>query len=54
MNMNKTRGFGSLPALIISTILFSGCSSMGGEVRKDASLTEGSGFIKGDILRLVQ
>lgn len=40
MNMNKMSAFGSLPALIIGTLLFSGCSNMGGEVRKDASLTD--------------
>ncbi len=40
MKMNKTKAFSYFSTLIISSILFSGCSSMGGEVKKDVSLTD--------------
>lgn len=40
MKMNKIKAFSYFSTLIISTVLFSGCSSMGGEVKKDVSLTD--------------
>ena len=40
MEINKSKAFGSFSVLIISTLFFSGCSSMSGEVKKDVSLTD--------------
>lgn len=40
MKINKINGFGVLPAVILSSMLLAGCSSMGGTVKKDVSLTD--------------
>ncbi len=40
MEINKSKAFGYFSVLIISTLFFSGCSSMSGEVKKDVSLTD--------------
>ncbi len=38
--MSRPKAFDSLLALIITTLIFSGCTSMGGQVTKDNSLTD--------------
>ena len=38
--MSRPKAFDSLLALIITTLIFSGCTSMGGTVKKDESLTD--------------
>ncbi len=38
--MSRPKVFDSLLALIITTLIFSGCTSMGGAVKKDESLTD--------------
>ncbi len=38
--MNTTKVFGYLSAFIVTSLLLTGCTSMGGEVKKDVSLTD--------------
>jgi len=38
--MSKTKVFGYLSAFIVTSVLFSGCTTMGGLVKKDESLTD--------------
>ena len=38
--MNNTKAFGSFSTFIVSALLVSGCTSMGGDVKKDVSLTD--------------
>lgn len=38
--MSTTKVFGYLSAFIVTSLIFSGCTSMGGIVKKDASLTD--------------